>query len=95
MNPLETEIRQRLAALQPTVLHLTDDSMRHAGHAGHRGGAHFTLSVCSAQFSGKNQVMRHRMVYQALHGLIPERIHALSLTATAPEENEPIPQKTS
>lgn len=86
MNALEQVIRERLASLAPESLILQDDSAQHAGHAGNRGGAHFTLTIVSSHFSGKSQIMRHRAIYQALQDLIPARIHALSIIARTPEE---------
>lgn len=83
---LQDDIRQRLAGLEPVLLEIVDDSAKHAGHAGNSGGGHFTLTVVSSQFSGKSQIMRHRLIYQALQDLIPARIHALSISAIAPDE---------
>lgn len=83
---LQQEIRQRLAALEPQLLEIVDDSAKHAGHAGSSGGGHFTLTIVSSHFSGKSQIMRHRAIYQALQDLIPTRIHALSITALTPDE---------
>ena len=81
MCELAQEIRQRLQALQPSLLELKDDSDLHRGHAGNQGGGHFSLTVKSSLFSGKSQIMRHRMVYALLQDLIPHRIHALSIDA--------------
>ena len=83
---LSDEIRARLAPLQPIELDIQDDSALHVGHAGNTGGGHFTLNIVSTQFSGKSQVLRHRAVYQALADLMPQRIHALSIRALAPDE---------
>ena len=83
---LQDDIRQRLAGLDPVLLEIVDDSAQHAGHAGNSGGGHFTLTLVSSQFSGKSQIMRHRLIYQALQDLIPARIHALSISAIAPDE---------
>jgi BolA protein len=79
-------IKQRLQALEPHELSLQDDSALHVGHAGNQGGGHFSLSISSAHFSGKSQVMRHRLVYAQLADLIPNKIHALSINATVPQE---------
>ena len=79
-------IKQRLQALEPQELSLQDDSALHVGHAGNQGGGHFSLSISSAHFSGKSQVMRHRLVYAQLADLIPNKIHALSINATVPQE---------
>lgn len=83
---LTDEIRQRLAVLDPVLIDLQDDSAKHAGHAGSTGGSHFNLTIVSSQFCGKSQIIRHRSVYQALEGLFPERIHALSIQAIATDE---------
>lgn len=83
---LATSIRQRLTTLEPQTLDLRDDSAEHAGHAGSSGGGHFTLTLVSSHFSGKTRIMRHRIIYQALGDLIPDRIHALSIAAYAPDE---------
>ena len=77
------------AALSPTVLDLVDDSEEHRGHAGHdeRGESHFSLAIESPAFAGKSRVERQRMVYAALGDLMRERVHALTIKATAPGEN--------
>lgn len=80
------EIRARLAPLEPVLIDIQDDSAKHAGHAGNTGGGHYTLTIVSSQFCGKSQIIRHRSVYQALEGLIPGRIHALSIQAIATDE---------
>ncbi|HEX9182510.1 MAG TPA: BolA family protein [Burkholderiales bacterium] len=81
-------IRERLAALQPQALELVDESERHRGHAGWRegGGTHWRLTIVAPAFTGKPTVARHRMVYQALGDLMQHPIHALAITARAPEE---------
>ena len=83
-------IRERLAALEPQALDLVDESDLHRGHAGHRegGGTHWRLSIVSARFSGQSTVQRHRMIYQALGGLMQHPIHALAITARSPEETK-------
>lgn len=83
---LVAEIRQKLNVLSPSRLELVDESAAHAGHKGNTGGGHFKLIIVSSQFCGKSQIIRHRLVYQALAGLIPERIHALSIQALATDE---------
>lgn len=83
---LPTLIRARLADLEATVLQVEDQSAAHAGHAGARDGAHFRLHVVSAAFAGQPRVLRHRMVYERLAGLMPGRIHALTMTLGTPEE---------
>jgi BolA protein len=73
-------------ALEPTELAVTDDSHLHAGHAGAREGRHFSLRITSARFAGLSRVARHRLVYDALHRLIPQGIHALAIQARSPDE---------
>ncbi|HEX2650903.1 MAG TPA: BolA family protein [Burkholderiales bacterium] len=83
-------MRRRLqAALAPEKLELIDDSAAHAGHAGAApgGNTHWRLTIVSAQFAGKPTVARHRLVYEALGDLMQNPIHALSITARAPQEN--------
>ena len=81
-------IREKLtAALAPTRLEIQDDSAKHAGHEGARGGGgHFNVQIVSAEFSGKSLVERHRMVYGALGDAMQSEIHALSIQAKTPDE---------
>jgi BolA protein len=81
-------IRARLEAeLAPLSLEIVDDSHRHAGHAGARDGrGHFNVTIVATRFTGANRVARHRMVYAALGSLMQTDIHALSVTALAPDE---------
>jgi BolA protein len=81
-------IRSRLATLDPVALHLVDDSHLHAGHAGAQsGGGHYALEIVSTVFAGRATIARHRMIYDLLGDLMPEHIHALSITARTPEES--------
>lgn len=73
--------------LAPTRLAIRDDSHKHAGHAGSRLGlGHFSIAIESAAFAGKLPLARHRLVYAALGAMMQTDIHALSITATAPDE---------
>lgn len=84
---MSTELlRERLTALNPSRLEITDDSAAHAGHAGNRGGGHFSVVIESSQFREKSTIIRHRMVYQCVADLIPQTIHALSIQAIAPDD---------
>jgi BolA family transcriptional regulator, general stress-responsive regulator len=86
INLTET-MQARLASLQPISLEIKDDSALHAGHAGNTGGGHFTVKIVSSQFSQKSQIIRHRLIYQALTDLIPLQIHALSILAISPDDS--------
>ena len=85
MNLAET-IKTRLATLNPVSLEIQDDSAQHVGHEGNTGGGHFSLKIVSSQFSQKSQIIRHRLIYQALADLIPQQIHALSILAISPDD---------
>lgn len=86
MSTIDT-MRERLSALEPLQMDLTDDSARHAGHAGARsGGGHYRLTIVSKCFAGRSTMERHRMVYDALGALMQGEVHALSITARTPEE---------
>jgi BolA protein len=82
-NDIEAALQ---AALQPTELTVQDDSHLHAGHAGAREGRHFSVRVVSAAFNDLSRLKRHRLVYDALHLLIPRGIHALAIEARTPGE---------
>lgn len=74
-------------ALQPSFIEVTDDSHRHAGHAGARGGqGHFSVDIVSAAFAGKLPLARHRLVYAALGDMMQTDIHALAIRARTPGE---------
>ena len=91
-GPVATEMLARLnAALSPTAIELNDDSEQHRGHGGYNpaGESHFSLRIESPAFADKSRVERQRMIYAALGDLMRERVHALSIRATAPGENIP------
>ena len=88
-GPVAAEMLRRLdSALAPTRIELVDDSEQHRGHGGYNpaGESHFSLRIESPAFSGKGRVERQRLVYAALGDLMDERVHALTIRATAPGE---------
>jgi BolA protein len=88
-GPVAREMIERLtAALAPNRLELEDQSHQHVGHAGHdpRGESHFALIIESPAFAGLNRVERQRKIYMALGELMRERVHALTIKASAPGE---------
>ncbi len=89
MNDRVERIRARLeSALQPVRLEIRDDSAKHAGHAGARGGGgHYILTIVSPAFMNRSPIERHRMVYDALGDMMASEIHALSIDARTPDED--------
>ena len=88
-GPVASEMLRRLnSSLSPNRIELTDDSERHRGHDGYNpaGESHFTLLIESAAFAGKSRIERQRLVHAALGDLLHERVHALSIRASAPGE---------
>ena len=88
MNVSEEIERLLLTHLAPVAFSVTDDSAKHAGHAGARAGgqSHFTVMVVSEKFIGLNPVARHRLVYAALKPLLDMGLHALVIEAKTPDE---------
>jgi BolA protein len=84
----EAQLRQVLKALNPTQLTIVDNSIEHAGHAGNKGGSHFTISIVSDLFEGLPLIKRHRLVNQAAAELLRHEIHALSIKAQTIAEYE-------
>ena len=88
-GPIASEMIERLtAALAPTRLDLEDQSHQHIGHAGHdpRGESHFAQTIESPVFVGLSRIERQRKIYAALGELMRERVHALTIRASAPGE---------
>jgi BolA protein len=86
---VRTHIEEKLReAFRPERLDVVDESHLHAGHPGHRpeGETHFRVHIVAAAFAGKSRVDRHRMVNGALAAELADRVHALSINATAPGE---------
>jgi BolA family transcriptional regulator, general stress-responsive regulator len=74
------------AALAPAALEIIDDSARHAGHAGARGGGHFRVTLVAEAFRGRSPLERHRLVYAAVAPLLQDAVHALNISARTPDE---------
>jgi BolA protein len=92
MTELRTieRLRRRLTeAFAPQRLEIVDESHRHAGHAGARPGGetHFRVTVAAAAFVGQNRLARQRAVYAVLAEELAGGVHALSLTALTPDED--------
>ena len=80
-------MRERLRSLQPLSLAIDDDSDRHAGHDGAKGGGgHYRLRMVSRRFEGLPRLARHRLVYDSLGSMMQREVHALSLLLQTPDE---------
>jgi stress-induced morphogen len=86
---VEHQITKKLRqAFAPVALEIVNDSDRHRGHASSpgTGESHFTIKVVSASFVGKTRLERHRMVNDVLAEELKGTVHALAISALAPEE---------
>ena len=80
-------IRDKLALLEPESIELLDESGRHIGHEGAKGGGgHYQIIIVAPAFTDQPLQKRHRMVYEALGGMMHKEIHALAIKAYAPDE---------
>ena len=68
--------------LLPEQIEVKDFSHQHSKGA----ESHFDVFIVSSVFEGKRQVMRHRIVYQAVQGEIDQGMHALQLQTLTPDE---------
>lgn len=88
MRVLETIKSKLEAAFSPVSLVIEDESHRHAGHAGSRaeGETHFRVAIVSPVFAGLGRVERQRRVHAVLADELKDRVHALSLNLSTPDE---------
>ncbi|MEM7765948.1 MAG: BolA family transcriptional regulator [Pseudomonadota bacterium] len=92
MTNREGRIREALSeAFRPVSLTITDDSAKHAGHAGAAPGGetHYTVQIVSEAFHGLSRVQVQRLIYSLLGPEFETGLHALSLKAGAPPEEAP------
>mgnify|MGYP002716948633 CR=1 FL=1 len=81
MTTRADQLREALAALQPTHLDVEDESHMHS-----RGlETHYKAVIVSPAFAGLNAVKRHQKVYATL-GELMRQFHALALHTYTPEE---------
>ncbi len=89
MDTRELIISRLRDRLQAVYVEVEDESHRHAGHAGAKGGGgHFDVTVVTQEFEGKPLVTRHRMVYGLFQEELKQAIHALALHTWTPSEWE-------
>ena len=88
MSVAETIRAKLIDRFAPTRLVIVDESDRHAGHAGAHpdGETHFAITIVARAFAGLNRVARQRLVYQTLADELATRVHALSLTTLAVDD---------
>ncbi|MCB1591863.1 MAG: BolA family transcriptional regulator [Alphaproteobacteria bacterium] len=48
-------------------------------------GEHYAAYVESPAFAGKSRVQQHKMVYEAIQGIMDENLHALAIQTSVPE----------
>jgi stress-induced morphogen len=73
-HEIERHIKEGLPDAQVEIRDLAGD------------GNHYSASVISASFKGKNRVQQHQMVYAALKGNMGGELHALALQTSIPED---------
>jgi BolA protein len=91
-GPVARAIEEKLtAALAPARLAVQDQSDAHRGHAGATGRTetHFRVEVVSAAFEGLNRLARERRIQEILAVELSDRVHALSVSARTPAEDQP------
>ncbi|KAJ9183383.1 hypothetical protein P3X46_007245 [Hevea brasiliensis] len=87
-NRMKTKLQ---SALEATTIEIEDVSHQHAGHAAVKTNnveTHFNLKIVSPKFNGHTLLKRHRMVYDALADELQSGLHALSIVAKTPQEEE-------
>ena len=79
--------------LKPSVLKVSNDSAKHAHHAGVRDAvnkteSHFMMEIVSDEFIGKSMPSRHRIIYLLLDDEFKNMgLHALTMKTKTIEEN--------
>ncbi|MEZ5945991.1 MAG: BolA family protein [Hyphomonas sp.] len=73
-------------AFEPIELSVTDDSAKHAGHAGAQPGGetHYSVKIVSSAFNGLSRVQIQRSVMMVLQPEFDTGLHALAIQAKAP-----------
>jgi len=89
MSVADTIRRKLTERFAPTRLEVVDQSHLHIGHEGARPGGetHFAVMITCTAFIGQSRVARQRLVYETLADELASRVHALSLTTLAPDED--------
>lgn len=83
-------VRKLTDAFRPQLLRIRDETHLHASHAQSPGlpETHFRVHVVSEEFTNMALLQRHRRVYDVLAAELSERVHALSIIARTPQEQQ-------
>ena len=87
---VEMQLREALmVGLEPIRLDVVNAAHQHAGHASSpgTGESHFSILIVAPAFTRNSRVERHRLVTDAVGGLLKHKVHALAIKAYAPGEN--------
>ena len=84
---IEGIMKERLSdSLSLIHFEVKDFTGRHLNHKQHDGGFHLEAIIVSDDFTDKNLVERHRIVYEIMGTLMQKEIHALSMKTLTNEE---------
>lgn len=81
---IQSDIEQKLAALQPTHLQVINESHMHS--VPENSETHFKVVLVSESFAKQRAVQRHQKVYALLADELAGPVHALALHLYTPEE---------
>eukprot|EP01039_Chlorochromonas_danica_P010140 gene10140-11223_t len=91
-RPIYHRMVKKLTLLKPVKLDIEDQSHQHAGHmnsdVSQSGETHFAVNIVAECFEGLSLVQRHKMIYTLLAQELNDGVHALSIVAQTPEENQ-------
>lgn len=85
MSVQQTIEAKLIEGLQPSVLHVENESHMHGGPATE---SHFTITAVAQAFAELNPVRRHQAVYKLLAAELAAGVHALALHLYTLEEWE-------
>jgi stress-induced morphogen len=88
---MEKLLHDRLKTLNPISLNIIDESHKHQGHRPNSPniGTHFKITIIAECFKGMSLLQRHRMVYEILDKELKGQLHALSIKALTPDQQNP------
>ena len=83
VHEIKSRLKKTIAIDHLTIM---DDTGKHLRHQHYDGGRHFKIIIVSSTFEGVSLLDRHKLVYQALNGMIKNDIHAIGLKTIATSE---------